>query len=61
MLDIALDESGNGVYQKDISDRQKISVKYLDSIIASLKAAGLITTKRGKKSGYCLTRHSGSD
>lgn len=58
MLDIALDESGNGVYQKDISDRQKISVKYLDSIIASLKKAGLITTIKGKKSGYRITRPS---
>jgi len=56
MVEIALDESGTGVYQKDISERQKISVKYLDNIIASLKTAGLITTTRGKKSGYRLTR-----
>lgn len=56
MLDIALDESGSGVFQKDIAERQKISVKYLDSIISSLKTAGLIATARGKKSGYRLTR-----
>lgn len=56
MLEIALDESGTGVYQKDISERQKISVKYLDNIIASLKTAGLITTTRGRKSGYRITR-----
>lgn len=56
MVDIALDESGIGVFQKDISERQKISVKYLDNIISALKAAGLITTTRGKKSGYRLTR-----
>lgn len=56
MLEIALCESENGVLQKHISERQKISVKYLDSIISSLKTAGLITTIKGKKSGYRLTR-----
>jgi Rrf2 family protein len=56
ILEIALDQSETGVFQKDISERQKISIKYLDSIIASLKAAGLIMNVRGKKSGYRLTR-----
>lgn len=56
MLEIALDGSAKGVYQKEISERQRISIKYLDSIISSLKTAGLITTVRGKKSGYLLTR-----
>jgi len=58
ILEIALDESGNGVFQKDISVRQKISVKYLDHIIPALKAAGLIVNKHGRKSGYILTRKS---
>ncbi len=58
ILEIALDESGNGVFQKDISARQKISVKYLDHLIPALKAAGLITNKHGRKSGYILTRKS---
>ncbi len=56
ILEIALDESGNGVFQKDIAERQNISIKYLDSIIASLKTAGLIINIKGKKSGYKLTR-----
>lgn len=56
MLEIALDETGNGVLQKDISVRQRISLKYLDSIISSLKTAGLIMNVRGKKSGYIITR-----
>lgn len=56
MVEIALDDTENGVFQKDISEKQKISLKYLDSIIASLKAAGLIQTTRGKKSGYRLTQ-----
>lgn len=59
MLEIALDESEKGVLQKDISERQRISIKYLDSIIASLKTAGLITTTKGKRSGYRITREPG--
>lgn len=56
MIEIAMDKSGEGVYQKDISKNQDISVKYLDHIILSLKAAGLINNVKGKKSGYTLTR-----
>lgn len=59
MLEIALDENSRGVFQKDISERQHISVKYLDTIIASLKTAGLIMNVRGKKSGYIVTRPPG--
>lgn len=56
MLEIALDETGSGVFQKDIAERQKISNKYLDNIITSLKTSGLIINKRGRKSGYQLSR-----
>lgn len=56
VLEIALDESGNGVFQKDIGARQKISVKYLDHIIPALKTAGLVVNKSGRKSGYIITR-----
>lgn len=56
MLEIALDSTESGVFQKDIAERQNISVKYLDNIIASLKTSGLIVNKRGRKSGYRLSR-----
>jgi len=56
MIELASDESGEGVFQKDIAKNQEISLKYLDQIIQSLKVAGLITTVKGKKSGYILTR-----
>ena len=59
MLEIALDETENGVFQKDIAVRQKISIKYLDNIIASLKTADLIINIKGKKSGYKLTHKPG--
>lgn len=56
MMEIALQESHKGVLQKDISQNQNISFKYLDQIISALKVAGLITNLKGKKSGYTLTR-----
>jgi Rrf2 family protein len=56
MIELANDSSGEGVYQKDISKNQDISLKYLDQIIHSLKVAGLISNVKGKKSGYILTR-----
>lgn len=56
MVELASDNSGEGVYQKDISKNQDISLKYLDQIIHSLKVAGLIANVKGKKSGYVITR-----
>ncbi|MEN6457009.1 MAG: Rrf2 family transcriptional regulator [Prolixibacteraceae bacterium] len=56
MLDVAANESQGGVFQKDIAERQHISIKYLDQIIYALKTAGLIINTKGKKSGYKLSR-----
>ncbi len=56
MLEIAVSEDGNGIYQKDIAKNQDISYKYLDHILNSLKVAGLVAKASGKKSGYILTR-----
>jgi Rrf2 family protein len=56
MYEIAKANQDEGIFQKDISLHQKISIKYLDHIIDSLKTAKLITTVRGHKSGYKLAR-----
>jgi Rrf2 family protein len=56
MIELANDKTNEGVYQKDISKNQDISIKYLDQIIHSLKIAGLISNVKGKKSGYILTK-----
>jgi Rrf2 family protein len=56
MVDIAMVEGEEGVFQKDIAQRQGISNKYLDHIITALKVAQLIKNAKGKKSGYLLTR-----
>ncbi|VAW29637.1 Iron-sulfur cluster regulator IscR [hydrothermal vent metagenome] len=60
MIEIALDEEQRGVLQKHISDRQKISLRYLDHIIRGLKTASLIRNKAGRKSGYILARPASS-
>ena len=56
MLEIAMNDSKSGVFQKDIAKNQSISNKYLDHIIHALKASNLISNSKGKKSGYILTR-----
>jgi len=56
MIELANDSTGEGLFQKDISKNQDISLKYLDQIIDSLKIAGLISNVKGKKSGYILTK-----
>ncbi|MFC2031025.1 RrF2 family transcriptional regulator [Chloroflexota bacterium] len=58
MLDLALNqEDGNGVVTvKDISARQQVSPKYLEHLLASLRAAGLVRSVRGAKGGHTLAR-----
>lgn len=51
---VEIAQNPEGILQKDISENQSISTKYLDQIIAGLKAAGLITSVSGKRSGYRL-------
>ena len=48
---------GNGPLQiKTIAEHQEISNKYLEQLIAMLKSAGLVSSIRGPKGGYLLTR-----
>ena len=56
VIEIAKSKDSAGILQKDIALNQKISVKYLDSIISSLKAKGIIANSRGKGQGYKLSR-----
>ena len=59
MIELAMQGNGKGVLQKEISERQEISLKYLDQIIASLKASGLIANSEGRMSGYTLSKDPG--
>lgn len=60
MLDIARNGSvGTFVSLKDISDRQEISLKYLEQIVMTLTRTGLLVSSRGPKGGYALSRTVG--
>lgn len=56
MIEIAGCKDVDGVLQKDIAERQQISVKYLDYIISALKLKGLIRNVKGRGSGYVLAK-----
>lgn len=56
MLDLADHNTGEYIPLKDIAQRQEISVKYLENILASLSRANLVDAIRGKGGGYRLCR-----
>lgn len=57
MVDIAENSPDNErVPIRDISERQGISVKYLEQIVTNLTRAGLLRSVRGSGGGYNLTK-----
>ena len=57
MLDLAVNErTGEAVSVQSISKRQNISESYLETLISSLKKAGLIKSVRGQNGGYRLAK-----
>ena len=56
MIDLAGQEPESFVPLRSIAERQEISPKYLESIIAVLAKAGLVETRHGKGGGYRLTK-----
>jgi len=56
LLDLALQNPGEPVLLKNIAQRQKISLSYLEHIIAPLTAAGIIGSIRGRQGGIHLAK-----
>lgn len=56
MIDLAINDNGKFISLKDIANRQKISNKYLEQIIAMLNKAGYLETARGNNGGYKLAK-----
>lgn len=56
MIDLAINYNGEYISLKDISNRQGISNKYLEQIIAMLNKAGFLKTARGNNGGYKLAK-----
>ncbi|HSR11318.1 MAG TPA: RrF2 family transcriptional regulator [Thermodesulfobacteriota bacterium] len=56
LFDIAYHSQGAPAQIKEISRRQGITPRYLEQIFQRLKRAGIITSIRGPKGGYYLSR-----
>jgi Rrf2 family iron-sulfur cluster assembly transcriptional regulator len=56
MMDLALHAKLGCVSLVDISERQKISLSYLEQLFRSLRTAGLVQSVRGAKGGYMLAK-----
>ncbi len=56
MLDLSHHMDEGYVSLKKISEREDISVKYLEAIVAVLNKAGLVESCRGKEGGYRLVK-----
>lgn len=56
MLELALYYGKGPVLLKDIAKREEISEGYLEHLLPSLKAAGLVNSSRGAHGGYTLAK-----
>lgn len=56
MVDLTLHNNGDYIALKDISERQNISVKYLEQIVSVLGKAGMLRSVRGPQGGYKLAK-----
>ncbi len=54
MLDLALHNGGEPVSLAEISERQDISLSYLEQLFSKLRKAGLVVSMRGPGGGYQL-------
>lgn len=56
MLDLALREAGGPVTLAGISERQGISLSYLEQLFGKLRRSSLVDSVRGPGGGYTLAR-----
>ncbi|SFM37419.1 transcriptional regulator, BadM/Rrf2 family [Ectothiorhodospira mobilis] len=59
MLDLALHNDQGPISLADISNRQGISLSYLEQLFARLRKRGLVLSTRGPGGGYTLSRPPG--
>jgi Rrf2 family protein len=56
LFELAYNYGTGPVLLRDIAKRQDISEKYLSKIIILLRSAGIVTSFRGAKGGYILSK-----
>ncbi len=59
MIDLAMRHGEGPVTLAGISDRQRISLSYLEQLFGKLRRHGLVESVRGPGGGYCLARELG--
>ena len=59
LAELALAYPDKMLSAKEMAEKQDISSKYLEQIMSSLRAAGLVLSRRGLHGGYCLARAPG--
>lgn len=58
MLSLAEEKTANYVPLRDIAKKEDISLKYLESILATLSRAGFVDALRGRGGGYRLKKNA---
>lgn len=58
MLDLAIHDDQGPITLADISERQGISLSYLEQLFSKLRKNGLVSSARGPGGGYRLSRSS---
>ena len=56
MIELAQNQGDKPMQLKIIAQRQEISVKYLEQLIAVLRSSGFVRSIRGAKGGYVLAK-----
>ncbi len=56
MAELARYAPGSTVSLKEISERQQLSLKYLEQIVSLLSKCGYVISSRGSSGGYRLTK-----
>ncbi|NTT87694.1 RrF2 family transcriptional regulator [Tabrizicola fusiformis] len=56
LSDMALADPGAVLQSAEIAQRHGISKKFLDAILADLRLAGIVVTRKGRSGGYRLAR-----
>ncbi|MFA6187311.1 MAG: Rrf2 family transcriptional regulator [Phycisphaerae bacterium] len=56
ILELSLRNADNPVKIRDIANAQKVSLRFMETILNELKHGGFIESRRGRDGGYALTK-----
>ena len=56
LVDLAINSKDKFISIKEISERQNISIKYMETIVGMLNKGGFLQSLRGHSGGYKLSR-----